>query len=57
MRQINRKKHSRVPSVLEKRALQYRNNIMNVDDILSKFKFDNIDETGTIETEGVMDTD
>jgi hypothetical protein len=52
----NRTKHSRVLSVLEKRALRYRNRVSGKrNDSLSDGKFDTIDETGTVDTSGLTD--
>jgi hypothetical protein len=50
MGNYNRTKHSRVLSVLEKRALRYRNRVSaKGNDNLSNDKFNTIDETGTVD--------
>jgi hypothetical protein len=54
MGNYNRTKHSRVLSVLEKRALRYRVSGKGNDN-LSNGKFDSIDETGTVDTSGLTD--
>ena len=56
MGNYNRTKHSRVLSVLEKRALRYRVSGKGNDN-LSNGKFDTIDETGTVDTSGLADDD
>lgn len=56
MGKMNRTKHSRILSVLEKRALRYKNaKTLGVNDDLDNTKFENIDETGTVDTSGLID--
>ena len=51
-----RTKHSKVLSVLEKRALRYRNRAAGtVKDNRDSSRFDSIDETGTVDTAGLAD--
>jgi hypothetical protein len=54
MGNYNRTKHSRVLSLLEKRALRYRVSGKGNDN-LPNGKFDTIDETGTVDTSGLTD--
>jgi hypothetical protein len=51
---MNQTKHQRVLSVLEKRALRYRSKFSGLEDLHSG---DNIDETGTVSTEGLTDSE
>ena len=58
MGNMSRTKHSRVLSVLEKRAMRYREKTAyGVNDKLSSDRFDNIDETGTVNTSSLTDSD
>ena len=53
---MNRTMHRKILSVLEKRALQYKNtDVERVNDRLAKIKLDKIDETGMVETLGLTD--
>jgi hypothetical protein len=52
---MDRTKHAKVLSILEKRALRYRNTPVNDD--RETMRSDSIDETGTVETEGLTDDD
>jgi hypothetical protein len=53
-----RTKHSKVLSVLEKRALRYRDRAGGtVNDNRDSSRFDDIDETGTVDTAGLTDDD
>jgi hypothetical protein len=54
----NRTKHSKVLSILEKRALRYRDTgKYSVNDGRKERRFDGIDKTGTVETAGLTDSD
>lgn len=56
MGKMNRTKHSKVLSVLEKRALKYKNTSGGcVNDSFDKDKLDHIDETGTVDTSSLTD--
>jgi exonuclease III len=50
---MDRTKHAKVLSILEKRALRYRNTPVNDD--RETMRSDSIDETGTVDTEGLTD--
>jgi hypothetical protein len=50
---MDRTKHAKVLSILEKRALRYRN--ISVNDDREAMRSDSIDETGTVDTEGLTD--
>lgn len=58
MGSMNRTKHNKVLSVLEKRAMRYRDKTTYSEKgNLFSDRLDNIDETGTVEMAGLMDGD